>query len=411
MGIAADLLGLPKTTANVLRGLLTSAIAEGIKVTAWGKGNPTRAVYRSMADFGKFIIDAIGDIADQGTLESGSGDPLALRAEEVYGIKKPGASFATTTLLIDNVGDGEYPYSPNNPLLLTSTITKKQYTSLGTGIIVALTNGQFLDVIAQEAGAASTALPGQIDTWVSSVDGLTINQPNAAIGTDAQSDADLKTSCKARVGFVPTASTIGAGGAPGAYDSVARSGPDGEGGVVRPDGSRITVTRERDLPDGSGGVIVYVADADGALALADLALVEAAILAYAKPVGVPVSVQNAVALNITCTLAVWVGVSTSATDDEIKTAIISALVTYAQNVKIGGYDLGSGGVVPLRGGLEEAAAGEAPTTDSAGSGAKSVAKLLKLAFSLPSGDTSVAANAVPVIFGTPTITINRVSGA
>lgn len=401
MGVAADLLGLPSTTANVLRGLLTSAIAEGIKVTAWAKGGPTRAVYRSVADFGKTLIDAIGDIADQGILAAASGASLTLLAAQVYGITRPGATFATTDLLIDNAGGGEYPYSPNNPLLLTSSVTKKIYVSQGTGTILGLTNGQTLSVKAQEAGSAPTALPGQIDEWVSSVDALTITQSTAAVGSDEMSDTDLKTACRARVGFVPTESTIGAGGAPGAYESVARGGPDGGGGVLRADETRIAVTRVRVQSDGAGGVEVYVADEDGPITVGDLALVESAILTYAKPVGVPVAVANAAALPITCTLTVWIGASTTATDTEVRTAITEAIVAYFQTVQIGGFDLGSGGIVPLRGGLEDAA------TD----GAKTVAKVLKLTFATPSGDTAVTTSQVPTLSGTPTITINRVSGA
>jgi hypothetical protein len=411
MGAAADLLGLPTTVAAVLRNLLGSAIAEGIKVTAWQPGSPTRSIYRSLADFGKTIIDQIGAIADQGSLESSTGAALTLLAKEKYGIERPEATFATKDITINNTGGGNYPYSPDNPLILTSSYTKKLYISQGTGTIVPLTNGQTLSIQAQEAGSASTALPGQIDTWVTPTNNLTIVDTNSAIGSDEMSDDLVRAACRARVGFVPTASTIGAGGAPGAYESVARSGPDGGGGVVRPDGSRITVTRIRVLPDGGGGVVVYVADEDGPLTTDDLALVESAILTYAKPVGVNVSVLNAVALPIACTLTVWIGASTTATDDDVKDAIEEAIVAYFQTVQIGGFDLGSGGVVPLRGGLEEAATGEAPTTSTPGSGAKQVATLIKLTFATPSGDTSIAEDEIPTLSGTPTITVNRVSGA
>ena len=411
MGALSSLLGLPASTAAVLRGLLTSAVAEGILTTAWGKGSPVRALYRSMADFGKSLSDQIGAIADQGTLESGEDDGLTLHAAETFGIERPGAKFATTTLLIDNTAGGSYPYSPDNPLILTSSITKKIYVSQGTGTIASLTNGQSLPIAAQEAGSASTALPGQIDQWVTPTDGLTINQPNAAIGTDKQSDDALKTSCKARVGFVPTASTIGAGGAAGAYESVARAGPDGKGGVVRPDGSRITVTRVKDVSDGAGGIILYVADEDGPLTSPDRALVEAAVLAYARPIGVPCSVQNATTLSLSCTLTVWIGASTTATDQQVKDAIVEALVSYLQGIPIGGFDLGSGGIVPLRGGLEEAAVGEAPAGNSNGSGAKKLARVMKLVFASPSTDTSLTASQVPILSGTPTITVTRVAGA
>jgi len=401
VGAAADLLSLPSSAAAVLRSLLASAISEGIKVTAWGRGQPTRAVYRSMGDFCKAVYDKIGQIADSGFLETSSGATLDVVAKEFFGTRFAGATFGTTDLLIDNTGGNEYPYSPSNPLLLTSSVTAKQYTSTGTGVIVPLTNGQTLSIRALEAGSASTALPAQIDTWVTSVDGLNINQPQALIGEDAKPDEDKKAACRARVGFVPTGSSVGAGGARGAYETVAVSGPDGEGGVVRPDGTRITVTRVLVASDGVGGVIVYVADEDGPISASDLLLVEAAILAYARSIGVPCSVQNVATLPVVCTLTVWVGTSATATDDAIKAAITTALIDYAQKFTIGGYDLGSGNVVPLRGGLEGAAE----------DGAATVAKVLKLVFTTPFADLPIAQNEVPVITGTPTITVVRVQGA
>lgn len=399
MGRAADILGLPLTVAAVLREVLLTAIADGIAVEAWGEGSPTRAVYRSLAELGKKLGDLIGEIADQGTLGSASDDGLTLRAEEVYTITRPEADFATTTLLITNTGGGVYPWSPDSPLILASTIRKKQYITQGSGEVGVLAVNVPMDVIAIDPGSASTALPGEIDAWVSPVDGLTITQLSPAIGQDRMSDDNLKAACSARVGFIPTESTIGAGGASTAYESVARTGIDGKGGVPRADGSRITVTRVVDIPDGAGGIIVYLADADGAIAAPDLALVEAAILAHAKPVGIPVAVLNATNLPISCSLTCWIGASTTATDTEVRAAISSALATYLASVKIGGFAI-SGGIVPIRGGLEDAA------TD----GAKTVTKTIKVQFGTPSADVPIAPNEVP-LFVLGTIAINRVTGS
>lgn len=401
MGAFADILELPASVAEVARSLFASAIAHGIKVTAWAKGSPTRSVYRSMSEWGKFLSDRIGQVADQGSISTATGEGKTVVAEEQFGIKRPGKTYATTTLLITNTAGGNYPWSPNSPLILTSSVTKKQYVSQGSGVIEPFAVNIDLPIQALEPGAASTALPGQIDGWQSSVDGLTINQPNPAIGEDELSEAGLESRCKARVGFIPTATTIGAGAAGGAWKTVATLGLDGEG-IRREDGSKIEgIVDPRVEPSGAGGVIVYVGDEDGPLTVGDLALVEAALFVYATAVAVPCTVKNSAGYAITPTMQVWIGASSTSEDNDIKLAIVAAMVEYLKKVPIGGYDLGSGGVLPLRGGIEDAA------TD----GAKTVTKVIKLAFSIPSADVPLAINERPVLTGTPTITITRVSGA
>lgn len=397
----ADLLDLPASVTDVARGMFSSAMSFGIKVTAWVKGGPTRSIYRSMAEFGKTIVDNIKTIANQGSISTATDAGKTVIAEEQYGVKRPGATYATTTLLITNGAGGNYPWSPNSPLILTSTTTKKQYVSQGSGVIGPLAIAVPLPIQALEPGSASTALPSEIDTWVSAVDSLSIDQPNPAIGEDELDGASLEARCKARVGFMPTAVTIGAGAAEGAWKTVATLGFDGEG-VRREDGSRIEgLVEPKVVSDGAGGVIVYVGDDDGPLTAPDLALVEAIVLVYAAAVAVPAAVLNAAAKAITPTLQVWIGASSTAEDDDIKAAITSAIVGYLKRVPIGGYDLGSGGIVPLRGGLEGAV----------DDGAKSVASLIRIAFSAPSVDVSLLVNERPVLTGTPTITITRVSGA
>jgi hypothetical protein len=155
------------------------------------------------------------------------------------------------------------------------------------------------------------------------------------------------------VGYVPTESTIGAGGAAGAYESVARTGPDGRGGVLREDGTRITVTRVRVMANGSGGAEVVVADADGPIEASDLLLVDAAIKAYSTPLGVTTSeAVNSVLESILIAYIAYVPSTASATDEEIEEAALDGITAYYQRVRIGGYELnvGSGDYVfPLDG--------------------------------------------------------------
>lgn len=401
MGALADLLGLPADRSDVLRALLTDAIAVGLKVTAWAKGSPTRAVYWGVSKALHGLSQQIGVIADQGSRKTAKGAALKVHASEVYGITVPEATFATTTLLISNPNGGEYPYSPNNPLILTSSVTKKIYVSQGTGVILGLTNNQPLPVQAQEAGSASTALPGQINQWVSSVDGLTILQPNPAIGQDAPSDTDVDAACGARVGFVPTASTIGAGGAPGAYESVARTGPDGGGGVPRPDGSRIAVTRVRVISDGAGGVQVVVADQDGPITTSDLALVDAAIKAYSTPSGTGGSAAvNAITAPILVGYIAYVPATSSATDAECEAAGTAAIVSHFATRRIGGYELAPGTFVFPLDGLRRAIGNAIARVAGAAVAIEMESPVVNFVVSDP--------RTVPVLQGTPAAGIIRV---
>lgn len=402
MGKAADLLGLPASWQDHVRVLFTDAIATGLKVTAWIKGSPTRSIYYGVSKSLDRLSIAVGQIADQGFRSTATGEGLTRHVKEVSGIERRGKTYATTTLLITNSAGGNYPWSPNAPLLITSTITKKQYQSQGSGVIEPFAVAVELPISATEAGSASTALPGEIDEWVSSVDALTIDQPNPAIGDDEQSDDELRAAGDARVGFVPTESTIGAGGAAGSYESVARSGPDGKGGVLRANGSRISVTRVRIEPNGSGGAEVIVADADGPITSPDLALVDAAIKVWAMPLGITTSAAaNSSAQNIAIEYEAFVPADSPATDNDIESAAEVAVIAYFSKCRIGGYELSPGSpIFPIDrirrviGNAIGSLAGQAVT----------------ITMITPSADVAASSiYKVPVLSGTPTATITRIT--
>jgi hypothetical protein len=404
MPTMGELLQLPTTRATYLRDLLTDAIGYGLRVEAWFKGSPTRSVYagvsKTFVDFG----NAIRDIANQGSRKSARDEALTLHAEQVYGIVRPGASYATTTLRITNAGAASYAWSPNQPLLFVNTAAQKQYTSLGTGVIAPFAANVLVSVRALEPGSASTALAGEIDAFVTSVDGLSIAQPNAAIGEDEMSDADLDAACGARVGYVPTESTIGAGGAAGAYESVARTGPDGRGGVPREDGTRITVTRVRVMANGEGGAEVVVADADGPIEASDLLLVDAAIKAYSTPLGVTTSeAVNSVLESILIAYIAYVPATTSATDEEIEQAALDGITAYYQRVRIGGYELnvGSGDYVFPLDGLRRTIGNAIARVTGSVPAIEMVSPTVDFIVSDP--------KSVPGVSGTPSATITRIA--
>lgn len=401
MSSAADLLKAFKPPADWLRSLYTDAIAQGVKVTSWVKGAPTRALYYGTARALSTLSSAVQDIANQGFRSTAAGDALTLNAAQVFGIKRGAASYATTTVLISNAGGGNYPFEARE-LVLLATTQQKQYVNLAPVTIGPLAVDVPVDVVAIEAGSASSALPSDIDAFVTALDGLSISQPNAALATDQQSDEEVQALCAARLGFVPTAVTIGAGGAPTAFESIAKLGPDGGGGVLREDGTRIKVSRCRVINDGAGGVSVVVADEDGAIAGPDLALVDAAVLAYGTSIGlVSAEAVNAGDEAIAITMSIAVGESSATLDADIEDAATAGIVEFFSRVPIGGYEVNSVDMIPLE--LIAAAVRDAVEAVAV--------PVIKIAITVPAADvTTIATDEVPSLSGTPTITITRVPG-
>lgn len=399
MTTAADLLKAKADWRAHLRALYTDAIAVGLRVTAWAKGSPTRAVYYCVARAEEVLIEAVRDIANQGFRSTAAGDALTLVAREVFGIERPSSSHATTTVLITNTLGGNYVFGPRELVLLNSA-KNKQYVNLGEVAIGPLAEDIEVGVVAVEPGSASTALPGDIDSFVTAVDGLIISQPTAAIGLDSMSDADLLTAAGARVGFIPTESTIGAGGAPGAYESIVRVGPDGKGGVLRPDATRIAVTRAK-IDRADGAVTVYVADADGGVPTDDVDLLDAAVKAYAASIGISAVVYSALTVGIPVTYTSYVPASSSAGDEELEAAAEQALLDYFGRVPVGGYELETGMFrIPLDG-IRRAIANAQSAI---------VGETVAVTVTVPADDFAPSPVAVPVLVGEPTATIKRVPG-
>jgi hypothetical protein len=395
---AAELLGAAKAWRDVLRTLLTDAIADGNRVTAWMKGSPTRSIYYGVARSLASLSEKVQAIANQGFRSTAKSAALTLVAREVFGITRPGATYATTTILVTNAAGGNYPFAARE-LIVLNTTRGKQYVNIAPVTIGPLAVDVSVEVIAIEAGSDSAALPDEIDAFVTSVDRLSISQPNPALASDEMSDEDLAAACAARVGFVPTASTVGAGGARGAYESVARSGTDGRGGVLRPDGTRISVTRVRVLDESSGFPQVVVADEDGPIETSDLALVDASVKVYC---GLSSSAVNSVGLDYAFTYTAYVPASSSATDDECKAAGQAAIVAYLKRVAIGGVEIPLGTFrIPLN--AIERALGNA-IADVAGDA-------VSVTITSPGSDPIILdPKGVPRLSGTPTATILRVSG-
>jgi phage-related baseplate assembly protein len=115
---------------------------------------------------------------------------------------------------------------------------------------------------------------------------VTVTNAAAFVGTDEETDVDLKVRCVAKLG------SLSPNGARDAYNFIARS-------ATRADGSPIGITRVRTIPDGIGGVDVYLATPSGGVTgtsgdpLTDLGAVAAAIWETTEPLAVEATVASA----------------------------------------------------------------------------------------------------------------------
>jgi hypothetical protein len=151
---------------------------------------------------------------------------------------------------------------------------------------------------------------------------VTCSNAAAAVGTDRPSDADVRALCRnARDARSPN-------GPKGAYAYVALNS-DLTGTTA--------VTRVRVYGDSTTGTVnVYLAGPSGAVASADVALVEDAILENATPLCITPVVASCTAVAVPVTYTLWVYTSVNKTAAEIAEEVEEALEAMFAARPIGG---------------------------------------------------------------------------
>lgn len=308
--ISAFSLLVRQTADEFLTAALEVAELVGLPVTTWRAGDPTRTMFR--ADASAFEqLDAVRvEYAKSAFLETAEGDWLKLRATDTYGVTPEEATFATSTVTLNNASGGLYELSPGG-LIVSNAITGATYTNQAT---FTLNPSSSLDVsiVAQEAGAGGSASVNDISIIVSpTLTGVTITASTAAIGSDAQSDVGIREQCLATLGALSPA------GPADAYEFVARSSTlTGIQGVAR---------AKADGDNTDGTVTVYVATLTAGLDAPSVAAIQAAIEEWAEPIAIQATVEAGVValqnVNLTLTPAA------PALQDVLESAIASYFAT------------------------------------------------------------------------------------
>jgi uncharacterized phage protein gp47/JayE len=369
----------PLTADQVFASELQIASDVQLPVTAWQPLSCGREVLFVTAQLASnFTVGAFAGAAAGGLLDYATGDWLTLLGISNFGVTRIAATFGAGIVTLTNVAAVDYPFLAGE-FVVVNSVTGVAYTNSsdftllsGSTVTPTVLN---IGVVAETAGTAGQAAPGQITTLQTPQLGVTCTNATAITGTDEQTDASLRALCRL---------------------SMARSSPNGPQDAynyfaitsVRADGQTVGVTRTN-VVQLNGSNIVYVASASGAIpgdafdASTDLGAVNANIQNNCVPTGITATTVSATNLAIALTGTVWRSRGSTASDASIQQAVATQITNYLATVPIGGFNIGSGGQVfldALIGQVFQALPGQ----------------IVQVTLTVPASDTPVNANQVPV---------------
>jgi uncharacterized phage protein gp47/JayE len=378
-----------QTKAQIYAAALSIATGLGLPVTSWRAGDTTRSLYYVESTFLETLQNVVIGFIQSGFLDyvavpnaDGSPNPwLAILAKQVYNYDVPVATFATTTETLTNPTGAVFEIEAGD-LTFKSSTTGKTYHNTTGGVLAGSGGTLDVTVVADEAGAASSAAATEIDTIVSGPLNVTCSNATAAVGTDQEDPAVTVQNCRNKLG------SLSPNGPASAYSFVALA--SALTGIK-------TITRARPYPDSdTGDVLLYVAGASGAVSGGDVTAVQNAIQIWATPLTITPTVQSASNVTVAVTYTLWVYKSVNLTSAQIQAAVQTALETLFATRPIGGDIIPPATTGALYATLIES------TIRGVVSG-----QAFRVLLSAPSSDTALTNGQVPVL-GTVTPTINFV---
>lgn len=373
----------PLTTEDVKRSIYSVLASTGVTTTSWKPGGVVRTLIAGVSIVGSALSQLTAKLAQSGFLSTASGDWLGQVASNVYNVVPQGATFATTSVTFTNSGGGVYSFDPGDLQVLNPT-TKEAYFNVQP---VTIGSGATVHAIVQAytAGSKGTSYAGEISGFQTAglAPNVTVSNPLAAIGTDAESDPAVRQRCLDKLG------SLSPNGPSDAYAYVARS-------AVDQNGAPMGITRVRVINDGFGNVGVYLATNQGGVVgtvgdlNTNLGIVDDAMQRQAAPLAVTLNTFSAVPKPINITYTIWLYNTSGLTEVQIKDVIAKHLEDFIVIQPIGGNLIGvASGRIYFT--AIEAAVGGA-TTD------QGVPLLpMKVQVTTPTGDLLLNPNEAPTI--------------
>jgi phage-related baseplate assembly protein len=320
-----------KSRDEVLAVILEAAAAVGLPITAWQAGSVGREFLEICAQSIANFTEGSTTAAAGGLLGYSTSDWLTLLAYELYEVTREPASFGTCTVRLTSTSSLSNTLAAGD-MRFYNTRSGKTYTSttggvLGPGNVTPTTLD--LTVRADEAGSDSNATVGEISGVVTPILGVTATNTDILVATDEETDDALRTRC------TESLAKASPNGPSDAYNYFAKTATRSS------DDSAIGVTRTN-LVQGNGTITVYIADASGPIADADVTDVDTAIQLNCVPTGYTAEVLNATAHTINIAATVYPVRTSSLTVAQLTTLVSDRLEDYFANAPIGGYQAAGG---------------------------------------------------------------------
>lgn len=263
-----------------------------------------------------------------GLLDYASGVWLELLAVNLYGITagRIKETFATTSVTFTNASNSPYNFADGEVVVGTGSVT---YTAPSFELAAAGNDGDVVtvDVTATVAGSSGNADAGEIDQMVTTFNGVACVNAAAALGTDEETDVQLRERCRLSRAALSNAGHVAA------IEFVARS-------AVRTDGTAIGVTRVQvvENADNIGDVAVYLAGPDGDVAVDDVARIDHLLRTLVIPTGVNyIGTFEADSVTVNITYTSRYKVSAGFSEAELAAMALAALAEMFATHPIGGY--------------------------------------------------------------------------
>jgi hypothetical protein len=342
MALPIDQLTKPVTKAQARAAIYDMLAKAGIPVTSWQSGAVLRTIVWIVATLVAGFSQLLAVLVQGLFLDTAVGVWLTLLARYVYGVARRDATFATGEITFNNSAGGEYPFEAEECIAVDPS-TGKLFRNVEPFTITALVSGLKVVFRAVEAGSASTAAAGAITQLQTPLIGVTLTNVGALIGTDQQTDVELRVDCRDALG------ALSPFGPRGAYAYFAKHVPGGEP-LTRADGTAIGVNRVQVVTNAnSGEVTVYVAtpsggvDGDAGTPGDDLYVVHESIQANAVPQCITETTESASEVAVSLVYQAYADADAGFTEAEIKTAINARLTAFGATYPISGQRIIDGG--------------------------------------------------------------------
>lgn len=376
----------PMTVAEATSTIYAALAARGVTTTTWKAGAVIRTLIAGLAIILAAFSRVQAAIAKSGFLKYAEKAWLTLVALYVYNVTRDPGAFATGTITLTNSAGGVFTKAIGEVVFSNGSKTYRNTAAFTLGSMTSVD----VAIQADELGTPSSTGATTITTLVTPLPGVTCSNAAALVGEDEEDDETLRLRCAEKLG------TLSPNGAPDAYAFVSRS-------AKRADGSSIGVTRVRTIPDGIGGIDLYVATATGGVTgtvgdlATDLGALDDAIQTQTVPRAITCRTHTAGTVSIATTYELWIPDTDGRTDDQIKAVVDAALLAFISTRDIGGD------VIP-------SASGKVYLTAIEGVVGSAVAGTKKWAVTVPSGDTAIGTTAAPVMGANTCTAIHRIAG-